>query len=58
MFEVVENSLDESGPVFNRARHIPALDEIVGQRISPGLLDVVDEEADVWGDPMKLPLAV
>jgi hypothetical protein len=56
-FEVVENSLHESGPVFDRARHIPALDEVVGLRIGPGLLDVVDEETDVWGYPVNLPLA-
>jgi hypothetical protein len=55
---VVENSVEESGPVFDGARHIPALDEVVGLRVGPGLLDIVDEEADVWGDPVDSPLAV
>jgi hypothetical protein len=49
---VVEDPLDEAVPVFDRASHVPALDEVKGQGIGPGLFDVVDDEFDVWWHPV------
>lgn len=57
-FEVVKNLLDESGPVFDGASHIPALDEVVRQWIGPGLLDIIDKKTDIWGDPISFQLAL